>query len=95
MKISEVRIMVVHDDPRLKAYAIITLDGCFVVRDIKVISGERGLFVAMPSKKTKVGKYLDIAHPINKETRELFEEAILEEYNKAIESGNPEKYEDK
>ena len=81
MKITEVRIMPVDEDPRLKAYVIITLDECFVVRDIKVIDGERGLFVAMPSKKTKNGKYLDVAHPINKETRTIFEQEILEAYN--------------
>ena len=95
MNITEVRIMVVENDQRLKAYAIVTIDDCFVIRDIKVINGEKGLFVAMPSKKTKMGKYLDVAHPINKETRQLFEEAVLDKYNTTMNSGEAEIYQEK
>ena len=86
MKISDVKVMLVDNDPRLKAYVIITIDGCFVIRDIKIIAGEEGLFVAMPSKKTKIGKYLDIAHPINKETRDEMEEIVLSAYQTELES---------
>ena len=92
MNITEVRVMIVRDDPRLKAYVIVTIDNCFVLRDVKIISGEKGLFVAMPSKKTKAGKYLDIAHPINKPTREMFETEILKAYDEAINSDNPEEH---
>jgi len=62
----------------------ITFDNCFVVRDLKVISGNNGLFVAMPSKKRKDGTYRDTAHPLNNETRQMIESRVLEEYNKEI-----------
>ncbi|HJX59984.1 MAG TPA: septation protein SpoVG family protein, partial [Thermodesulfobacteriota bacterium] len=61
-----------------------TFDNCFVVRDLKVISGNNGLFVAMPSKKRKDGTYRDTAHPLNNETRQMIESKVLEEYNKEI-----------
>jgi len=83
MEVTEVRIFPVEED-RLKAYVAITFDHCFVVRDLKVISGNNGLFVAMPSKKRKDGTYRDTAHPLNNETRQLIETRVLEEYHKEI-----------
>lgn len=85
MEITEVKIYPVNED-RLKAYVTITLDNCFVVRDLKVILGNDGLFVAMPSKKRKDGQFRDIAHPLNQETREMIENAVFKEYKKEIES---------
>jgi stage V sporulation protein G len=83
MEVTEVKIFPVQED-RLKAYATITFDDCFVVRDLKVISGNNGLFVAMPSRKRKDGTYRDIAHPLNSQTRQMIESKVLAEYNKEI-----------
>ena len=79
MEITEVKVFPVNED-KLKAYITIVLDHCFVVRDIKIINGNTGLFVAMPSKKRKDGTYKDIAHPLNQETRTAMEEKILKSY---------------
>jgi stage V sporulation protein G len=84
MEVTEVKIFPVEED-RLKAYVSITFDNCFVVRDLKVISGNNGLFVAMPSKKRKDGTYRDTAHPLNNQTREMIESIVLVEYHKEIE----------
>jgi len=84
MEITEVRVFPVNED-KLKAYATITFDRCFVVRDLKVIQGNNGLFVAMPSKKRKDGTFKDTAHPLNTETREKIEAAVLNEYRKELE----------
>ena len=82
MKISDVRIRLVNkDDNKLKGVASITIEDCFVVHDIKVILGNEGLFIAMPSRKTNDGEYKDIAHPLNTETRELIKNAILTAYS--------------
>jgi stage V sporulation protein G len=86
MNITEIKVFPV-DEEKLKAYVTIVLDGCFVVRDLKVINGNTGLFVAMPSKKRKDGTYRDIAHPLNQETRENFEEQILKAYLAEIKAG--------
>jgi stage V sporulation protein G len=83
MEVTEVKIFPVQED-RLKAYATITFDDCFVFRDLKVISGNNGLFVAMPSRKRKDGTYRDIAHPLNNQTRQMIESKVLAEYNKEI-----------
>jgi stage V sporulation protein G len=83
MEVTEVKIFPVQED-RLRAYATIIFDHCFVVRDLKVISGNDGLFVAMPSKKRKDGTYRDTAHPLNNETRQMIESKVLEEYDKEI-----------
>lgn len=89
MEITEVRVFPVNED-KLKAYATITFDRCFVVRDLKVIQGNNGLFVAMPSKKRKDGTFKDTAHPLNTETREIIESKVLAEYRKELErSGSP------
>lgn len=79
MEITEIKIFPVQED-KLKAYVTIILDNCFVVRDLKVISGNSGLFVAMPSKKRKDGSFKDIAHPLNQDTREKMEKQILVAY---------------
>ena len=84
MEISEIRIFPVHEE-RLKAYVTITLDNCFVIRDLKIIHGNNGLFVAMPSKKRKDGTFKDIAHPLNSETRDKMEDQILSEFEKEME----------
>ena len=83
MKISEVKIFPVNED-RLKAYVTITIDNCFVVRDLKIIQGPGGLFVAMPSKKRKDGQFRDIAHPLNQSTRELIEDMIFNAYENEL-----------
>lgn len=88
MEITEVRIFPV-DEAKLRAYVTITLDGCFVVRDLKVIDGPEGLFIAMPSKKRKDGTFKDIAHPLNAETRERFERVILDEYERELDRVAP------
>ena len=90
MKISDVRVSIVKkDDSKLKAVASVTFDDCFVVHDIKVIEGNEGYFIAMPSRKTNDGEYKDIAHPIKTELREELIKVILdafeEERNKSVE----------
>src|SRR3989338_3414807 len=79
MDITEVKVFPV-DEEKLKAYITIVLDNCFVVRDLKIISGNTGLFVAMPSKRRKDGTFKDIAHPLNQGTRTMMEKKILEAY---------------
>jgi len=79
MEITEVRVFPVEEE-KLKAYATVTFDDCFVVRDLKVIHGNSGLFVAMPSKKRKDGTFKDIAHPLNNEFRSKIETAVLDAY---------------
>ncbi|OGP66061.1 MAG: septation protein SpoVG [Deltaproteobacteria bacterium RBG_13_53_10] len=86
MDVTEVRIFPVQED-RLKAYVTITFDHCFVVRDLKVINGNNGLFVAMPSKKRKDGTYRDTAHPLDNKTRQMIESRVLSEYDKEIDKG--------
>jgi stage V sporulation protein G len=83
MEITDIEVFPVDED-KLKAYVTITLDNCFVVRDLKVIAGNGGLFIAMPAKKRKDGTYKDIAHPLNADTRERMERTILEEYERHL-----------
>ena len=85
MQITDVRVRRVAKEGKLKAVASITLDEEFVVHDIKVIEGEKGLFIAMPSKKSADGEYRDIAHPINSATREKIQKIILEKYEAVAE----------
>ncbi len=80
MKVTDVRIRKVEKEGKMKAVASITLDNEFVVHDIKIIEGEKGLFIAMPSRKASDGEYRDIAHPINSSTREQIQNLILEKY---------------
>ena len=85
MKIGDVRIREVRTtDGKLKAVASITIDDCFVVHDIKIFEREDGFAIAMPSRKTSDGKYKDIAHPLNTETRELLQDMILAEYRRIL-----------
>jgi stage V sporulation protein G len=88
MEITEVRVFPVSED-KLKAYVTITLDHCFVVRDLKVIQGTTGLFIAMPAKRRKDGTFKDIAHPLNSDTRERMEKAILAEYEREVGKSAP------
>jgi stage V sporulation protein G len=81
MKITDVKVFPVDED-KLKAYATITFENCFIVRDLKVISGNKGYFIAMPSKKRKDGTFRDVAHPLNSETRKMIEDAVLEVYQR-------------
>jgi len=83
MQITEVRVFPV-DEEKLKAYASIVLDACFIVNDLKVIEGKRGLFISMPSRRRKRGGYRDVAHPLNNETRRMIEEGVLAEYQRAL-----------
>src|ERR1700712_103528 len=85
MDITEVKVFPVNED-RLKAYVSITIDNCFVIRDLKIIEGNEGLFVAMPSKKRKDGQFKDIAHPLNQETRAEIEQAVFDAYEKEVRS---------
>lgn len=82
--------MVKKDDNKLKAVASITIDDCFVAHDIKVIEGNQGYFIAMPSRKKADGQYTDIFHPLNTETREQMKEAILAEFEKVQKESNEE-----
>ena len=84
MNITYVHIRKITQEGKMKAVVSITLDDVFVVHDIKVIEGEKGLFIAMPSKKTADGEYRDIAHPINSATRELIQNKILDAYKEAL-----------
>jgi stage V sporulation protein G len=85
MKITEVKVFPVNEE-RLKAYVTITIEGVFVVRDLKIIKGNEGLFVAMPSKKRKDGQFKDIAHPLNQETRNEIERAVFEAFEAEVRS---------
>ncbi len=84
MKVTDVRVRKIAKEGKMKAIVSITLDEEFVVHDIKVIEGDRGLFIAMPSKKVSEGEYRDIAHPINSFTRDAIQKVILESYEKAL-----------
>jgi len=83
MEITEVKVFPVNED-KLKAYVTIIFDNCFVVRDLKIINGNTGLFVAMPSKKRKDGTFRDIAHPLNSELRAAIEAKILKVYEEEL-----------
>ena len=86
MKITDIRGRKVAKQGKMRAVVSVTFDNEFVVHDIKVIEGERGLFIAMPSKKSADGEYRDIAHPINSETRDLLQKKILGAYEEALRS---------
>ena len=85
MKITSVSVRKVEkEDSRMKGIASVLLDDCFAVHDIRIIEGDNGLFIAMPSRQTATGGYRDIAHPINTETRLEIKNVVLEAYNKAL-----------
>lgn len=89
MKINDIRIRLINkSESKLKAVASIVIDDCFVIHDIKVLEGNQGSFVAMPSRKTPDGQYKDVAHPLNTPTREALNKAVLEEYEKVLKEGN-------
>ena len=84
MQITDVRIRKVEKEGKMKAGVSITIDEEFVVHDIKIIEGEKGLFIAMPSRKAADGEYRDIAHPINSDTRDRIQKLILEKYQETM-----------
>ncbi|MDY0235869.1 MAG: septation regulator SpoVG [Gudongella sp.] len=84
MNITDVRVRKVTEEGKMKAIVSVTFDEEFVVHDIKVIEGQNGLFIAMPSRKMADGEFRDIAHPINATTRQKIQEAVFEEYKKAL-----------
>ena len=84
MQITDVRIRKVGKEGKMKAVVSITIDEEFVVHDIKIIEGEKGLFIAMPSRKAADGEYRDIAHPINSDTRDRIQKLILEKYQETM-----------
>ena len=90
MKITDVRVRKVTKDGKMKAVVSITIDDEFVVHDIKVIEGEKGLFIAMPSRKSTDGEYRDIAHPINSQTRERMQQMILDKYEEVLDAPEEE-----
>lgn len=90
MQITDVRVRKVTKDGKMRAVVSITIDDVFVVHDIKVIEGEKGLFIAMPSRKASDGEYRDIAHPINSETRDRIQSLILEKYQEVASESEDE-----
>lgn len=90
MNITDVRVRKVETEGKMKGIVSITIDDVFVIHDIKVIEGESGLFIAMPSRKSADGQYRDIAHPINSNTRAELQQLILEKYDQAMADGTAE-----
>lgn len=86
MDITEVKIFLVEDGGRLKAYATLVFDDCFIVRDLKIIQGDASIFVSMPSRRRKDGSFRDIVHPLNSDMRSRVEENVIKEYNKVTQS---------
>ncbi len=80
MEITEVKVYPVQESGRLKAYATVVFDNCFIIRDLKVIEGDKGFFVSMPSRRRKDGSFRDIVHPLDSETRTHIEDSIIKEY---------------
>jgi len=88
MQITDVRMRLIPDDNKLKAIASVTFDDEFVVHDIKIINGQNGLFIAMPSRKVGDNDYRDVAHPLTSETRNRIKDAIFEKYDGLLESAS-------
>jgi len=93
MEVTGVRVFPVNEE-KLKAFVSVIFDDCFVVSDIKIINGNNGLFISMPSKKRKNGTFRDIAHPLNNETRRMLEEKILARYNEVLSQPPSERRQD-
>ena len=93
MQVTDVRIRKIAKEGKMKAIVSITLDEEFVIHDIKVIEGEKGLFIAMPSRRAGDGEYRDIAHPINSNTREKVQNIILEKYAAVLDEDSPQENE--
>jgi stage V sporulation protein G len=87
MEITEVKVFPVTDGEKLKAYATIVFDNAFIIRDLKVIEGIKGLFVSMPSRKRKDGTFRDVVHPLNPETRSMIEDRVVQEYKGVMDLG--------
>ena len=86
MEITDIRIKEVTTGGKLKAYVTVTFDDCFVVHNLKIITGQSGMFIAMPSRRTKSGEYKDVAHPINSSFRQMIQKQIIEEFEKIIQN---------
>lgn len=84
MQITDIRVRKISKEGKMKAVVSITFDNAFVVHDIKIIEGEKGLFIAMPSRKAADGEYRDIAHPINSETRDMIQSMVLQKYEEIL-----------
>lgn len=84
MEITDIRVRKINKDGKMKAVVSVTFDNEFVVHDIKVIEGDKGRFIAMPSRKTLDGEFRDIAHPINSETRDRIQNQVLEKYEMVL-----------
>ena len=84
MQVTDVRVRRVLSEGKMKAVVSVTLDNAFVIHDVKVVEGQNGLFVAMPSRKTSDGEFRDIAHPINTSAREIIQSAVLQAYEQAM-----------
>lgn len=87
MKVTDVRLRRISSEGKMRAIASITINDAFVVHDVRIIDGNNGLFVAMPSKRTAEGEFKDIAHPINSETREIIQTAVIKEYENRDKTG--------
>ncbi len=87
MEITEVKVFPVTESGRLKAYATIVFDNCFIIRDLKVIEGDKGFFVSMPSRRRKDGSFRDIVHPLDSDTRTMIENRIIQEYETSEQAG--------
>ena len=90
MNITDVRVRKMTKESKMKAVVSITIDDEFVIHDIKVVEGEKGLFIAMPSRRSGDGEFRDVAHPINRETRERFQAIVLERYERFMEESADE-----
>ena len=86
MEITEIKVFPLEEE-KLRAFVSIVFDNCFMVNDIKIIRGRDGLFISMPSRRKRNGKFKDVAHPLNNETRQVIEEQILEEYERTVDGG--------
>jgi stage V sporulation protein G len=84
MNITEVKVYPSKENGRLKAYATVVFENCFIVRDLKIIEGHKGLFVSMPSRRKKDGTFRDIVHPLNTEMRKKIEDSIIKEYTNTV-----------
>ncbi|BAK47134.1 MAG: septation regulator SpoVG [Lachnospiraceae bacterium] len=87
MNITDIRIRKIDKEGKMKAVVSITIDDVFVVHDIKVIEGEKGLFIAMPSRRNAEGEYRDVAHPINSETRKYIQDLVMDKYEEMLTAG--------
>ncbi|MFZ5641454.1 MAG: septation regulator SpoVG [Bacillota bacterium] len=84
MNVTDVRVRKINVDGKMKAIVSVTIDNAFVIHDVKVVEGQNGLFVAMPSRKTPEGEFRDIAHPITTDAREIIQSAVLQAYHEAL-----------